>query len=162
MIYIGVDPGVSGGIAVLGPHGDVLHLGPMPGTERDVLDVFAVAGHGAARAEAMIERVWSSPQMGVASAFTFGRSYGALLMALTAEAIGFTEVLPTKWQTAMGCRTKGDKNVSKRRAQQLFPHEKITHATADALLLAAYCRTVFTVNHEDANGSKEAIAHHPV
>lgn len=40
----------------------------------------------------------------------------------------------------MGCLTKGDKNISKARAQQLFPTAKITHATADALLLAEWRR----------------------
>jgi hypothetical protein len=34
--------------------------------------------------------------------------------------------------------TKGDKNVSKRRAQELYPQLKITHSTADALLIATY------------------------
>jgi hypothetical protein len=40
----------------------------------------------------------------------------------------------------MRCLTKGDKNVSKARAQELFPALKITHATADALLIAEYGR----------------------
>jgi len=38
----------------------------------------------------------------------------------------------------MGCMTKGDKNVSKRRSQELFPQIKVTHAIADALLIASY------------------------
>ncbi len=36
--------------------------------------------------------------------------------------------------------TKGDKNVSKRRAQELFPALKVTHAIADALLIAEFAR----------------------
>jgi len=40
----------------------------------------------------------------------------------------------------MGCMTKGDKNVSKRKAQELFPSMKVTHASADALLIAEYGR----------------------
>jgi len=40
----------------------------------------------------------------------------------------------------MGCLTKGDKNVSKRRAQELFPALKVTHAIADALLIAEFAR----------------------
>lgn len=31
-------------------------------------------------------------------------------------------------------------NVTKAKAQELFPKEKVTHATADALLLATYCK----------------------
>jgi hypothetical protein len=40
----------------------------------------------------------------------------------------------------MGCLTKGDKNVSKRKAQELFPSTKVTHAIADSMLIAAYGR----------------------
>jgi hypothetical protein len=61
-------------------------------------------------------------------------------MALTAADVPFDEVLPVKWQTVMGCRSGGDKNITKARAQQLFPHVKVTHAIADALLLAEFCR----------------------
>jgi Holliday junction resolvasome RuvABC endonuclease subunit len=89
---------------------------------------------------AFIEQVHSSPQMGVKSAFTFGQGYGHLEMALTAANIPFERVRPQKWQQAMGCMTKGDKNVSKRRAQELFPSLKITHAIADCLLIAEFGR----------------------
>jgi len=88
--------------------------------------------------KAYIEQVSSSPQMGVVSAFSFGRGYGNLEMALTAAGISFERVRPQVWQKALGCMTKGDKNVSKRKAQELFPDRKITHATADALLIAYY------------------------
>ena len=76
--------------------------------------------------------------MGVKSAFTFGNGFGHLEMALTAAAIPFERVRPQVWQKATGCMTKGDKNVSKRRAQELFPSIKVTHAIADALLIASY------------------------
>jgi crossover junction endodeoxyribonuclease RuvC len=141
MNYIGIDPGNSGGIAILYP----AHCG-QPGwevthkfkdaTERDVWDMLA----GLDPAFAVIEAVHSSPQMGVVSSFTFGKSYGFLRGILTATGIPFDEVSPQKWQKAMGCLTKGDKNVSKAKAQQLFPHLKVTHAIADALLIAEFCR----------------------
>jgi hypothetical protein len=76
--------------------------------------------------------------MGVTSSFTFGNGFGHLEMALTAAGIPFERVSPQKWQKAMGCLTKGDKNVSKKRAQELFPSIKCTHATSDALLIAEY------------------------
>lgn len=138
MIFIGVDPGVGGGIACVSKDGSVLYVEPMPQTDRDVLDVFT--DYPDQQKVAALERVSSSPQMGVVSAFTFGRGYGGLRMALAAARIPYDEVSPAKWQLVMGCRTKGDKNVSKRRAQQLFPAVKVTHAVADALLLAEYCR----------------------
>jgi hypothetical protein len=42
----------------------------------------------------------------------------------------------------MSCLTKGDKNVTKSRAQELFPEVKVTHAIADALLIAEYGRRI--------------------
>lgn len=140
MIYIGIDPGVLGGIAVLSATGVVEQLARMPVTERDILDVIGEAGH--VRARAVLERAQASPQMGVVSAFTFGRGYGALRMALTAARVPFDEVQPRKWQQAMGCLSGGDKNITKRRAQQLFPNVKVTHFIADALLMAEFCRRV--------------------
>ncbi len=53
----------------------------------------------------------------------------------------FAHAGAVRWQKEMGCLTKGDKNVTKRRAQELFPTLKITHAIADALLIAEYGRT---------------------
>lgn len=144
MIFIGIDPGVGGGMAWLRPGGmapDVGKVGLKDKTEADIASWLRVLpddyGEGVF---AVIEKVSSSPQMGVVSAFTFGRSYGFLRGLLTAEGFPYVEVRPQAWQKAMGCLTKGDKNVSKAKAQQLYPGEKITHATADALLLATYCR----------------------
>ena len=84
--------------------------------------------------------VHSSPQMGVRSAFTFGQSFGMAEMLLTCLGIPFERGRPQVWQRSLGCLTGGDKNVTKRRAQQLFPGVRITHANADALLIAEYGR----------------------
>jgi hypothetical protein len=138
MIYIGLDPGKGGGIAAVDDCGGVVGVVPMPETDQDILD--SMLPYTVTDTRACLEFVRSSPQMGVTSAFTFGRGYGGLRMALAALQIPYTEVLPAKWQQALGCRSKGDKNVTKRRAQELFPHVKVTHAVADALLIAEYCR----------------------
>jgi hypothetical protein len=142
MLYIGIDPGLSGGIALVRGNGQVFRYNAMPKTERDVWLTLADWKLFSGRAHATIEFVSASPQMGVTSAFTFGKGYGGLLMLLTALDIPFDQITPRKWQTAMGCLSGGDKNVTKRRAQQLFPKLTITHAIADALLLAEFCRRV--------------------
>ena len=108
----------------------------MPDTPRDLWDFLRYCG----AAKAALEIVHSSPQMGVKSAFTFGQGYGQLQMALTGAGIQWRGVRPQVWQKEMQCLTKGDKNVSKARAQQLFPKLKITHAIADALLIAEWLR----------------------
>lgn len=145
MSYIGIDPGVAGGLAFIGESGIVV-ASRMPETDADLLELLREWGHSP-RPFAVLEFVRSSPQMGVRSAFTFGRGYGAIRMALAAAAIPFAEVTPGKWQAAMGCRTKGDKHVTKRRAQELFPSVKVTNYVADALLLAAYCRIEHNQNN---------------
>jgi len=149
--YIGVDPGASGGIAALSHDGAIHEAVSTPESYRDILDLLRSFG---SPSRAMLERVSASPQMGVVSAFKFGKGYGALVMALVAADISFDYVSPQKWQTELGCRTGGGKigerdntaakNKTKNRAQELFPQlldgVKITHYTADALLIAEYCR----------------------
>jgi hypothetical protein len=145
---IGIDPGVNGGIAWITDGKPCVEK--MPDTLQDLWDLLCDIKQGQGPSpglrlsvavegcKAYIEQVHSSPQMGVKSAFTFGQGYGRLEMALTCASIPFERVRPQVWQKALGCLTKGDKNVSKRRAQELYPQLKITHATADALLIATY------------------------
>ena len=139
---IGIDPGKSGGIAWIGDDGTVVEA--MPETLQDlwelIVSISLNAETGGTGIMAYIEAIHSSPQMGVVSAFTFGRGLGNLEMALTAAGIPFERVRPQVWQKAMNCLTKGQKNVTKARAQELFPSIKITHAIADAILIAEYGR----------------------
>jgi hypothetical protein len=137
--YIGIDPGCNGGIAWITDGKACAEK--MPDTLQDlwelICDIKSIGG-----CNAVIEQVHSSPQMGVKSAFTFGNGFGHLEMALTAAAIPFERVRPQVWQKALGCLTKGDKNITKRRAQELFPGIKVTHAIADSLLIAEYNRRI--------------------
>jgi len=135
---LGIDPGKSGGIAWRDRDGNAC-AAKMPDTVGDLVDKLIELSAAGAR-KAYIERVSSSPQMGVVSAFTFGRGVGQLEASCYALGIAVEWVLPRKWQGALGCLTAGDKNVSKRRAQELFPTLRVTHATADALLIAEFGR----------------------
>ena len=138
MTHIGIDPGKTGGIAVIRDDGP--QAWKMPETRRDLWDLIVdLEDRGCF---AVVEKVHTSPQMGVKSAGTFMQGKGEVLMALTAAGIPFEEIAPGRWQRSMQCLTKGDKNVTKRRAQELFPQLKVTHSIADALLIAEYCRRV--------------------
>lgn len=142
MIILGIDPGASGAIGMLRyENGTLEGIGAMKldVTERDISDYFAYQDRPLF---AFIERVHSMPKQGVASSFKFGVSYGFLRGCLIAHEIPFEEVTPQKWQKFMGCLSRGDKNVTKAKAQQLFPEIKITHAVADALLIAEYGRRI--------------------
>lgn len=150
-IWLGIDPGQSGGIACIGEMSNGRPSIPwavkMPQTDKDILDElnfkerFELIGDDDLQIYACLERVHSMPGQGVSSSFKFGEGYGKLQMALIACKIPFDLVTPQGWQKELSCLTGGDKNVSKRRAQELFPEVlKITHATADALLLARFCQ----------------------
>lgn len=161
-VFVGIDPGSSGGIAALDANGRVMVAQAMPDTDADVLALMRETLKFMATPFACIERVSASPQMGVVSAFKFGRGLGGLMMALQALGIPHDAVLPTKWQTLLGCRTGGGrmgerdhtaaKNLTKARAQQLWPeYPRITHAIADALLIAEFCRRVHCPMKEAIN-----------
>jgi len=140
MQYIGIDPGGSGGIAVIDIETGSVHTCNLSITEQDVW-IWLNETTNMLSAYATIEQVHSMPQQSSQSGFTFGRSYGFLIGLLTAISIPYKFVTPQKWQKGMQCLTKGDKNVSKAAAQRLWPQIKMTHAIADALLIAEYGRT---------------------
>ena len=137
-IAIGVDPGHSGAVVAIQDFQVIWAKGSE--TEQDVSRFIRLWGGSGFPTFALIERVHSMPKQGVASSFKFGMSYGFLRGCLISLGIPFEEIAPQRWQRDMGCLTKGDKNVSKARAQQLFPKVKVTHAIADALLIAERCR----------------------
>ncbi len=77
--------------------------------------------------------------------FSFGRNYGFLRGCLHCLKIPFEEVTPAKWQrefsllrTDKAETNTAKKNRHKAKAQQLFPDTNVTHAIADALLIAEY------------------------
>jgi hypothetical protein len=133
--WLGVDPGrSSGAIALILPDGraETWKLADM--TDKDIWET--IHDQSGQYIRAVLENVHAMPKQGCVSSFKFGASFGEMKMALVAAGIPFELISPQKWQKLMGCLTKGDKNVSKSMAQRLWPNIKITHATADSLLMA--------------------------
>lgn len=146
---IGIDPGQDGGIAILRSGPEYHEAIKMPETDRDLFDLISGEAIAASKPVAFIEKVGATPQMGVVSAFKFGQGVASIRMACLAAGIRLEYVTPQKWQRAFGLIVKGrglgqndtaKKNRNKARAQELFPGLKITHAIADALLIAEYGR----------------------
>lgn len=149
MAIVGIDPGASGGIAILMVNGHPWEWHKMPDTSADLAELLARCNLSHERIVVYVESVHSSPQMGVSSAFKLGRNVGVIEGVLTALGLRIEYVSPQKWQKEMGCLAKGrtlaggdreKKNANKAAAQRLFPGIKITHAIADALLIAEYGR----------------------
>ncbi len=159
MAYMGIDPGMSGGIAIV-RRGSTEAM-KMPQTETDINAAFSNDDHDIDFA--VIEKVHSMPDQGVSSSFKFGMNYGFLRAMLIAHKIPFEEVNPRDWQKALGIPPRQKKpteeshvdfkNRLKARAQQLFPYQRVTLATCDALLIAEFCRRV-----HDQQRTIEAIA----
>ncbi len=152
--YLGIDPGGKGGLAAIDNSDNVYALKKMPDTLEEILQWCRM--FEGTRCYAMLEEV--SGYIGVAhpgsSMFKFGRSYGALEMGLVAigleEGTTYRLTLPQRWQRGLGLRkkTKGESDASwkgylKSEAAALFPQLKATLKTADALLIAKYCKQVY-------------------
>lgn len=140
-VYLGIDPGASGAIVALEIGGEVVSLIKNSETPADVA-AWLREQVSDKRAYAFIEKVHAMPQQGVSSTFKFGTSYGFLVGLLVANQVQYHEVTPQVWQREMHCLSKGDKNRTKQAAQARFPLQKVTHAIADALLIADLCRHV--------------------
>ena len=138
MAILGIDPGKSGALALVDETGVVELPFKLDNTERDIWE--CLKSWRPQIEFAYLEKVHSMPKQGVVSSFKFGQSYGFLRGVLIAVEIPWEAVTPQKWQGALSCRTKGDKNITKARAQELFPDVRVTHALADALLIAEYGR----------------------
>ena len=148
MTIIAIDPGKSGGIAYA-LDGREIHSRSMPDTSGDILDFIRTikAIHGP-EIECYMEscvRYAGKAQSGSAS-IVYGRNYGFLEGIIQALGIRLHFVSPQKWIKALGLGTRGQstntqwKNKLKAEAQRLFPSEKVTLKTADALLILEYAK----------------------
>ena len=157
MRHIGIDPGLSGAIAVLTeePMQTSLQIHDMP--------VMTVDRNGKAKRQVSAnelaellnlyagkdchvccERVSAMAGQGVTSVFSFGRSFGMIEGILAALKMPVTFVAPATWTRAIG-RSPG-KDASRARAMELFPNYEYffkrvkDDGRADAALIAHWGR----------------------
>jgi crossover junction endodeoxyribonuclease RuvC len=153
MIVAGIDPGLHGGIAVLGESGSVELIDDIPvhqipsGAKRTLRAELDVGGLiillGRYRVgDIFVERVAARPGQGVTSMFRFGYACGVIHGVAMAMTIPITFVTPQSWQKFHGCGPAPD--AARQRATQLYPaaaslltRKKDSHR-ADALLIASY------------------------
>jgi crossover junction endodeoxyribonuclease RuvC len=148
MIVIGIDPGLSGGLAYQ-VDSQPAQAVKMPPTEGDLVELLREIVAEGTEVVAFVEEVGGyvgKAQPG-SSAFKFGRNFGFILGVLQALKVRVELVRPQKWQKALslgfprGCASKTEwKNKLKASAQRLFPNIRLSLATADALLILDYAR----------------------
>jgi len=155
VIYIGIDPGLSGAIAFLDVEKGHLSVVDMPifEVQRNGKVKREVSPHGVAAvlslsqnvSAVVLERVGAMPGQGVTSVFSFGRSVGVIEGVLAAEHLAVSIVTPQAWQKAAGVR--GGKDGARQRACELFPNyaglfaRKKDDGRADAACMAWYAAT---------------------
>ena len=134
MRFAGIDPGVSGGVAVITEEGKPQLVQNMPATERELWHLFhQIAAFG--DVVAVLEKLAGAPQLDgrplqtPKTMLTMGTNYGLLRMGLTAAGIRFDDAAPRKWQGMFGLvfgkerklTSTQKKNRHKAKAEQLFP-----------------------------------------
>ncbi len=166
MIFVGIDPGFTGAVAVVDNDGNLIAVSDTPVLtvqgKKTKQEYNTPAMHQILTAyndrgvHAALEQVSSRPGEGVTSSFRFGRGLGLWEALLVACQIPFDRITPQRWKKTMMAGRPKEKDASRLRAMELFPgadlHLKKHHGRADALLLAEYLRRA--VGTRDVNAEK--------
>jgi crossover junction endodeoxyribonuclease RuvC len=167
MIYVGVDPGISGAVCIYdsGTREVKFHDTPIVTIKSGKKFKNQLDGHAASRILQSlddkdgilitIEKVSAMPSvvgddgqerrsMGATSAFNFGMGFGIWIGICAASMLPYELVHPATWKSKMLAGMPRGKDASRVKAMQLFPQiakdlaRKKDHGRADALMLAVY------------------------
>lgn len=150
--YLGIDPGLKGGICLLTPFD--AQVWRMPETPAGIVAIIrSVSDH---RPTVILEKAQAMPptlrgrRQGTGSAFAYGMGYGVLKGIIAALSLPFQEIRPAEWKKVIlhGEPDKSDKGTSIRVCERLFPQvelvpkgcKKPQDGLAEAALLAEYGR----------------------
>ncbi len=150
-LFIGIDPGQNGGLAMIHPETGRYTAVAMPDTRLQIITLLRMwhETFGATGTTATVESVHSMPKQGVASTFKFGQGYGEVLGICTALGFKILEPTPQRWKKdIMPGMDRSDKNSSIQQAENLFPRVELVQprcrkphdGAAEALLLAEWGR----------------------
>ena len=158
-IYIGIDPGKTGAMAVI--FGEV-RFEVYDFEDQNALlllrDLY-IDPLGVYRIRAVIEKVNARPGQGVVSMFSFGSNYGQWIGRIEFCGFPYSLVTPQKWRKEVFDSEKSKRGLDKKaisleQARRLFPSmsselkRKKDHGRAEALLIAEYCRRMDYLNND--------------
>ena len=144
--YIGIDPGKSGGIAIVDEEGEMkAYKCPDSSEEMAILFQILIGSTPAAEIRLLMERVWARPTNAVRAAFSYGVNFGQWLGIVATHEVQMNTVIPVGWIKWVGCPKALKKDVRKRwlkeKARELYPDvNKLTLATSDAILITHYAK----------------------
>ena len=143
-VYIGIDPGMSGGLCVI--EDDFIKAYACPRNIQDMALLFAMAisVNETKTVVAYIEKVWARPTDGKSSIWKFAENYGTWKGIAGAYEIDLQTVSPQMWMKHFET-PKMEKSARKRylrdKARSMYPDlKKVSLKTADAILIATYAK----------------------
>jgi Holliday junction resolvasome RuvABC endonuclease subunit len=156
MLILGIDCGLNGGLALLGPDGLLVEAMPVFKIDgKHHLDLQTIRSLIAEWSpdHVFMERQQSMPKQGLSSTFKTGFGYGVLHGLCAGMQLPVTEVSAATWKRALGC--PADKDGARARASQVFPSHACSWARrsldglAESALVAEYGRRV--LNNQNLN-----------
>lgn len=144
-MFIGIDPGSSGCIAIVNQNKEVVAVHDWV-DEHSTCDFLSDIKSNYDDVFCVLERVHSMPGQGVSSVFAFGANYGAYKGILAALKVSYTTVTPQAWQKGVLPVAESDKDKKKRSlvvCRRLYPESlyfkrEKDHNRADAVLIALH------------------------
>lgn len=141
---LGLDPGQSGGYAILGPDPEAAPL-PWQGGDLDGAALAAIIRRHDIHL-AVVEKVGAMPKQGVASTFGFGYGAGKLAGVLEALGIPYQLVTPQRWKGVVLAGTPRDKDAAIAHVRRKYPWvdllpgaKRVPHdGIADAVCIAEW------------------------
>ena len=145
-VFIGIDPGKSGGICVIEDEFAKAYPCPYDVNDMAILFAMAISINETKTVVAYIEKVWARPHDAKGSIWKFAENYGMWKGIAGAYEIDLIEVSPQKWMKYYEI-PKMEKSARKRylrdKARSMYPDlKKVTLKTADAILIATYVKEI--------------------
>lgn len=163
-LYVGIDPGMSGGLAAIGD--DIVMVTSMPvikgtkGGTKNAIDVrgikewFAKLKNGGGRElrkikTVVIEKVHAMPKQGVTSSFNFGVNYGIVQGVVGAIGLPLVFVTPQAWKKEILAGTLKDKSAAIQYVRGKYPDVSLRQTErcrvdhdgmAEAICMAEYAK----------------------
>lgn len=143
IIYLGVDPGKSGGYAVIQDR----QASVFPWDDTEFAEFCRLLEGNSEGVTACVEKVSAMPGQGVTSMFTFGKTAGFIEGVLTACGIGYQLVPPQTWKKEFQLHKSKQDSITV--CKRLFPGVNLkrtercrtdSDGMAEALLMAEYAR----------------------
>jgi len=151
--WVGIDPGQTGGLALLDAKGELIDVQRMPAIDNEVSGLLLAAllhdwrDMVQDQVRVFIEQVHSMPGQGVSTTFKFGKNFGIALGVVQAMGLPLERVTPQAWKKTFVLTGK-DKDASRGKATELWPSMaarwklKKDNGLSDAALIAEHARRV--------------------